>query len=99
MGRTPNPDDRVLRRRCDEVLHYIWDPIGVVGAPAARDEYESYLPRVLQLLHGGSGMDEIAEYLVEVETERMGLPGDVGRARNAAEILIEWRRSITGDRS
>jgi hypothetical protein len=44
-------------------------------------------------------MAEIAEYLVEVETKRMGLPGDIGRARNAAEILIEWRRSITGDRS
>jgi hypothetical protein len=92
-------EERVLHRRCDEVLHYLWDPIGVASAPAARDEYASYLPRVFALLLGGSGADEIVAYLVGVETERMGLPGNPARARRTAEVLIEWRDSIVGERA
>ena len=36
-----------LHRRTDEVLHYIWDPIGVSGVPTARDEYSGYVPRLV----------------------------------------------------
>jgi hypothetical protein len=42
MKLLPHQDE--LYRRTDEVLHYIWDPIGVAGVPEARDEYDSYLP-------------------------------------------------------
>jgi hypothetical protein len=31
-----------LESAINEVLHYIWDPIGIQDMPAARDEYESY---------------------------------------------------------
>ena len=26
-----------LLKRIDEIMHYIWDPIGVFGVPSARD--------------------------------------------------------------
>jgi hypothetical protein len=42
-------DNDELRRRVDEVLYYIWDPIGVSDQPYARGEYEGYVPKVLQL--------------------------------------------------
>jgi hypothetical protein len=32
-------DDRDLYRMVDEILHYVWDPIGVAGEARARDEY------------------------------------------------------------
>ena len=50
MGQKLPPDQMELYRRVDEVLHYLWDPIGVAGAPEARDEYYSYLPHVFSLL-------------------------------------------------
>jgi hypothetical protein len=32
-----------LYKRVNEVLHYVWDPIGVAYSPAARDEYQRYI--------------------------------------------------------
>ena len=92
MGQKLLPNELTLYRRCDEVLHYLWDPIGVSDAPGARDEYESYLPEVFKLLIDGAGQDRIVDYLVRVETESMGLQLDRVRATNAAFVLIEWRK-------
>ena len=91
MGRKLPPAELELYKRCDEVLHYIWDPIGVAGAPGARDEYESYLPQIFKLLRGGARGDEIAEYLVRIETESMGLANSRVGAQHAATVLVEWR--------
>ena len=97
MGRKSPPDELELYKRCDEVLHYIWDPIGVAGAPGARDEYESYLPEVFKLLHAGAGGDEIADYLVRIETERMDMLANRAGAKNAAVALLEWRDWIASE--
>ena len=50
MGKKLDPQQMELYRATDEVLHYIWDPIGVSDAPNARDEYSSYLPQVFKML-------------------------------------------------
>jgi hypothetical protein len=50
MGKKLSPKDKERYKRTDEVLHYIWDPIGIAGAPEARYEYHSYLPHVFSLL-------------------------------------------------
>jgi len=39
---------RELEQRVDEVLFYVWDPIGVSDTPAARGEYSSYTMTVLK---------------------------------------------------
>ena len=52
-----------------------WDPIGVRDWPEAADEYDSYLGDILVLLERRSTAFEIEEYLLSVETERMGLTG------------------------
>ena len=62
-----NNKEQELYRRTDEILHYIWDPIGVSDVPLARDEYYSYLPRVFSRLIEDCKYHEIAEYLVKVE--------------------------------
>jgi len=94
MGRQLQADQAELYRRCDEVLHYIWDPIGVSGAPGARDEYFSYLPHVFQLVCDGSGSDQIVEYLIHVQISRMGMAPNQPRAEAAAAALLEWREWI-----
>jgi hypothetical protein len=87
--------DDELYRRVDEVLHYLWDPIGVSDIPEARDEYYDYVPNVLSLLRAEAGVDRIAAYLVDVETDRMGLGGNKERAEDAAEILVKWKDLLT----
>ena len=56
MDKKPDHQQKELYRATDEVLHYIWDPIGVSHEPYARDEYWGYLPQVFKML-----IDEIPE--------------------------------------
>lgn len=91
MGSRLSAQELELYKRCDEVLHYIWDPIGVSGEPTARDEYHSYLPQVFRLLCDGALGDTIADYLAEVETESMGLETSRASAERAATVLLEYR--------
>ena len=50
-----------------------WDPIGVREEPNAQDEYDSYIDDVFALIVKRASENEIAKYLLWVETERMGL--------------------------
>ncbi len=94
MGHELPPREAYLYKRCDEVLHYIWDPIGVAGAPGARDEYDSYLPQVFALVRASSQLEPIVYYLVSVEQDSMGLPGNLDRSRLAAGAHVGWREWI-----
>lgn len=94
MGRRLTPKENTLYQRVDEVLHYLWDPIGVRGCPRARDEYYSYLTKVYMLLQGGTGAGEIAEYLTGVERDRMGITPAPDRASEVAAILVDYRAWI-----
>ncbi len=62
-----------ISRRVGEILHYIWDPIGVRGAPKARDEYDSYVSPILELLERGVTEAELSACLTEFATGAMGL--------------------------
>ena len=90
MGQKLPPDRMELYRRTDEVLHYIWDPIGVAGVPEARDEYHSYLPVVFARLLDATDV-EIREYLRWVAEERMDLSADKERIDRAVEALLRWK--------
>ena len=81
--------EKQLYRVTDEILFYAWDPIGVNDIPAARDEYQSYLPKVFKLLMSDSKNDEIATYLCEVESISMGLDANKPHAINIANLLLE----------
>lgn len=91
-SRTSNPDE--LRRRVDEVLYYVWDPIGVADEPFARAEYDSYVPKVLELLTSQDDPSPIATYLAGVISERMTLSPDISRCQQAAELLLRHKRAI-----
>jgi hypothetical protein len=61
-----------LRCRVDEILYYIWDPIGVAAEPSTRDEYSRYVPELLSLLENGASAEQIARCLSDIATNRMG---------------------------
>jgi hypothetical protein len=80
-----------LYRAVDEVLHYLWDPIGINSVPQARDEYHGYLPKVFGMLREGADESQIAAYLTTVTTERMGLSPRTNHDRDVARILLDWK--------
>jgi hypothetical protein len=94
MGQKLAQKDEELYKRVDEVLHYIWDPIGVSGMPMARDEYYSYLPQVFSLVKDGASADRIAIYLFKVVTERMELRETMENAHKIVKILQDWKEGI-----
>ena len=95
VGKKLNPEQMELYRATDEVLHYIWDPIGVANVPNARDEYWGYLPQVFRMLVNYEPDAKIVEYLVTIETERMGLNSNKRKAEKVVEILNEHKEKIS----
>lgn len=94
-----SPEHKELYQRVDEVLHYLWDPIGVSGVPEARDEYDSYLPHVFSLLVRRAEAQEITDFLDHTTTQPMGLSDtERGRAhsKEVVDILERWREFIHG---
>ncbi len=94
MGENLSRREQELYRAVDEVLHYVWDPIGVSGAPQARDEYHGYLPHVFGLLRSGANEQAIAAYLGEAATGRMGCPANAERDLEVARLLISWKAAL-----
>jgi hypothetical protein len=94
MGSKLPPLEEELYPRTDEVLHYIWDPIGVSTAPEARDEYYSYLPQVFSLVKAKADAEAIAAHLTEIATKRMGLTNNHKHDLEVAELLLYWQQVI-----
>jgi hypothetical protein len=84
-----------LFRRVNEVLHYVWDPIGVCLEPNARDEYDTYVPRVYALLQDGADAAAIVSYLDSVATDRMGLGPNAAQSLVVAQCLLAWRARLS----
>lgn len=98
MADTLNSSQSALYRAVDEVLHYVWDPIGISNYPQARDEYHLYLPTVFRLLEGNSEADEIATYLSTVVVDHMCLDRNIKHDLGVAKLLVEWRQRIAEQR-
>ena len=70
-----------------------WDPIAsFCGEASPADEYESYAPHIVSLVHGGCSIEQLAEHLSQLRTEAMGLPDSAGLDRMAAEKIINVLR-------
>lgn len=93
MGQQLSPLEMALYRAVDEVLHYVWDPIGISRAPEARDEYHAYLPDVYGLVRCGANAAEIANYLSGV-VDYMGLDPARTRDQEVALLLLHWKKVI-----
>jgi hypothetical protein len=98
MGEKLAPNELELYRRVDEVLHYIWDPIGIAGVPEARDEYYGYLAKVYSLLSGRADDEAIRAYLLNIERDRMSIAitdSSKARVERVVESIRGWQRCIS----
>jgi hypothetical protein len=97
MGTTLSPEATRLYRAIDEVIHYMWDPIGISEIPEARGEYESYLPQIFGMVCEGRDEQTIAQHLSAIKTGRMGLSANADADLAVARLLLEWRACVDID--
>lgn len=76
-----------------------WDPIGVGGPEHdwAADEYDTHLLQAAGQLWHGQPIETVADYLVKVETEHLGLtpvPGIRSRALEVAGSVSEYVETL-----
>jgi hypothetical protein len=84
-----------VHERADEILQYMWDPIGVGHMPEARDEYSSYVPQVVRLLIEERSQQDLVRYLHDIESVHMGLSvtqDSVAHTEKTAATLIAHYR-------
>ena len=95
---TARPKFKLSRLR--EIGWAKWDPIGLAGTEGQPDdEYDSYLLQAAGRLWNGASQEEVADYLVGVETEYVGLgdaPGVRQRAREVAHALNSYVAELRG---
>jgi hypothetical protein len=93
---------RDLARDVDEVLFWIWDPIGVNDTFCARGEYGDYALQVVKLLledvSEESKTEAIVAYLDKVATDTIGLPLKPENSKEAAERMLDaydaWKSGL-----
>jgi hypothetical protein len=83
-----------LDARIDEILYFIWDPIGVSDEPDARAEYLSYVPQFSYLLSNNVTKEDIVNQLLRIEQDDIGLPTNKNRAVIVADLLIGVKNAI-----
>ena len=94
MNNRLSTSEKELYRRVDEILFYLWDPIGICDIPMARDEYQSYLPQVFKLLINDSKDHEVSAYLIKVESGSMGMSAKSKKALEVARLLVETKEAL-----
>ncbi len=94
MGQKLAPKQLSLYKKIDDLLLSDWDPCCVSGYPEARDEYLSYLPQVFRLAIEGAEPKKIANYLVSVEKEQMGLKSDKKLCMKIAKIIVTEKEAL-----
>jgi hypothetical protein len=67
-----------------------WDPIGVTETPEAKDEYDGYAGQLGTMLRNGADARAVAEYLSEVQTDRMGLPASSDELGDVGDRVTTW---------
>ena len=85
----------------------MWDPIGILssgepweGHPAA-DEYDGSLARLTTMLRDGASDGDCIQFLIDVETKRMGLaekapPGSTERLVKVVSALRCYVEELDG---
>ncbi len=72
-----------------------WDPIGVRDHSDARNEYDSYIATIAEMLLGDADQHALGRHLAKLEHSSMGLPGNPARCDRAAhELLIAFHRCL-----
>lgn len=93
MGHKYSEYEKELYSRVDEVIHYIWDPIGISSYPGARDEYYSYLPEIFQNVIT-EDKQALENLLKKISVDHMCLNENLESIKSAISVMIDWKRFL-----
>ncbi|MBS1800185.1 MAG: hypothetical protein JSS95_10195 [Acidobacteria bacterium] len=83
----PKEESRRVRCEIRRVFVEIWDPIRVMDDPTwPRDEYDTYIGRIFELLTSKASDEEINQYLVACAAH-MGMDASRHSHRDVIEAL------------
>ena len=85
-----NEEPTNLYEAIDLILWNDWNPIGINDI-APRDEYQSYTPTIFRLKRSGADSETIARTLHKIETETIGVLGNIDHCRQVADKIINLR--------
>jgi hypothetical protein len=74
-----------------EILLTDWDPIGIQAEPGAQDEYDAYIRQIDALIQMSASPEAIADRLMQISGELMGLSASRDKALRAAGKLATLR--------
>jgi hypothetical protein len=83
-----------MYKRVDEVLYYVWDPIGVSDEPFARGEYWSYVPSILELVLEHDDPAPIAKRLAEIMRDRLSSKVNKALCEKTATLLLQHKEAV-----
>ena len=93
------PLEEQLLAAVREALFDEWDPIQVNHCPSGTDEYDSYAPRLTEMLLEGRSEQDIFDELWKIETQTIGLRGNREAtkyfARQLTQIAVEVRERMS----
>ena len=90
------PEIKVKLSKLRDLGWTLWDPIGLLPSAKSWDdvdnssfagEYDSYLISAASQLVGGALPEDVIEYLVQIETEYMGLGEDPSTKLRATSLV------------
>jgi len=84
---------RELEHRIDEVLFYVWDPIGISDNATTRGEYSSYTSTILKYVVE-EDLNKIANQLSKIETDSMGLENNNEKNLKVSELLLDFKYAV-----
>ena len=83
-------NEKELIKRIDDILYYIWDPIGISNEPQTRNEYSSYVPEIFDLTKRNASEEVIAQKLNYIQTEIIGLNSNFAHCRYVSRIIADF---------
>jgi hypothetical protein len=79
--------DKPLFDKVNKILWLDWDPIGINNLDTCKDEYAGYVPQIFKLVKARADRDIIAEALIKIEHDQMGLSTNHERLSIADKLL------------
>lgn len=80
--------DTTIFNAIHKMLLQDWDPIGVGDIPEAEDEYDSYISKMYSIVKNSSSHECLFDYLWYLETEHMGLRGNLSKTKKFSKNLF-----------
>lgn len=94
---TTNSDPKELKNQFTKSFKAVrkilmdgWDPIGVSGAIVANDEYDTYVNKILSIPKDELSNETLANYLITVRQELMGLTANDEKDKKIATQLAAF---------